>query len=76
MGLTIFEYSVLAQVTEMGVRSFPLTGLADLPEGLRQMVLDILLKAPVSDILAISAYTPSAAETIPITLLRSLPHAA
>ena len=33
VGLTIFEYSLLAQVTEMGIRSFPLSGLADLPEG-------------------------------------------
>lgn len=30
MGLTIFEFSVLAQLTEMGPRSFPLSGLADI----------------------------------------------
>ncbi len=76
VGLTIFEYSLLAQVTDMGIRSFPLSGLAELSDGLRQVVLDILLKPPVSDILAVSAYTPSAAEVIPITLLRTLPKAA
>ena len=30
VGLTIFEYSVLAQPTELGPRSFPLTGLQQL----------------------------------------------
>jgi uncharacterized protein YuzE len=76
VGLTFFEYSLLAQVTEMGIRSFPLSGLADLPDDLREMVLEMLLHEPVSDVLAISACTPPAAETILITLLRALPLAA
>lgn len=67
IGLTFFEYSVLAQKTEVGPRSFPLTGLAELSEGLRALVLEILLRPPVNDILRLSAYTPSPSETIPIT---------
>jgi len=73
VGLTFFEYSLLAQKTELGPRSFPLTGLLELSDDLRQIVLDILLTRPVSDILSVSAFTPSAVETIPITLLLPLP---
>ena len=70
IGLTFFEYSLLAQKTEIGPRSFPLTGLNELSGELREIVLDILLRPPVSDILALSTYTPSFVETVPITSLR------
>ncbi len=77
IGLTIFEYSVLAQKTNLGPRSFPLTGLNELSEELRELVLEILLQPPVNEILTLSAYTPSITETIPITLFHSqLPLAA
>ncbi len=72
IGLTLFEYSLLAQKTEVGPRSFPLTGLTQLSENLREMVLDILVRPPVSEVLHLSAYTPSITESIPITSLRSL----
>ena len=42
VGLTFLEYSVLAQKTDMGPRSFPLIGLTELSEDLREIVLDIL----------------------------------
>lgn len=70
IGLTFLDYSLLAQKTEMGPRSFPLTGLAELSDELRELVLDILHHPPVSDILFLSTYTPSIAETIPITSLQ------
>ena len=70
IGLTFLDYSLLAQRTDVGPRSFPLTGLVELSEELREMVLDILRRPPVSDILFLSSYTPSIAETIPITLLQ------
>jgi len=73
VGLTFFEYSLLAQRTEWGVRSFPLTGLAQLSDELRKLVLDVVQHPPVSDVLSLSAYTPSAAEIIPITWLLSEP---
>ena len=72
VGLTFFEYSLLAQKTEMGPRSFPLTGLARLSEELQELVLDILREPPVSDILFLSSYTPSLQQATPITSLRSL----
>ena len=73
IGLTFFEYSLLAQKTDVGPRSFPLTGLSELSGDLREIVLDILLSPPVSDILSVSAFTPSIVETIPIMLLQPLP---
>ncbi len=76
VGLTFLEYSLLAQKTDVGPRSFPLTGLSELSDDLREIVLDILLSPPVSDILSVSAFTPSIVETIPITLLQPLPFSA
>jgi hypothetical protein len=76
VGLTFFEYSILSQHTEVGVRSFPLTGLDELSGELRQLVLEVLLHPPVSDILTVSAYTPSVTEMIPITSLQPLAVAA
>lgn len=73
VGLTIFEYSRLAQRTEIGPRNFPLTGLAQLSDELREMVVDIVLRPPVSDILLLSAYMPSPVEIIPITSVQTLP---
>lgn len=74
IGLSFFNYSTLAQKTEVGPRSFPLTGLAELSKELREIVLDILLKPPVSDILSLSAYTPSVfTEATPITALHPIP---
>lgn len=70
VGITIFDYSILAQPSELGQRSFPLTGLIDLPSDVRQRVLDVLLVPPVSDVLASSVYTPSFADTMPIASLR------
>jgi len=74
IGLTFINYSVLAQRTALGRRSFPLTGLAELSPELREVVLDILQKPPVTEFLAVSAYTPAYfIEPIPITALQSLP---
>src|SRR5262245_38593239 len=60
-----FDYSVLAQPTEVGPRSFPLTGLIQLSADLRALVLDILRRPPVCKLLSLSAYTPSLVETVP-----------
>jgi len=73
IGLTFLEYSLLAQKTDVGPRSFPLTGLSKLSDELRQIVLDMLLSPPVSDILSLSAFTPSIIESIPITFLQPMP---
>lgn len=76
VGITLFDYSVLAQQTDMGPRSFPLIGFDHLPTAIRDMVLDILRQPPVRDILAISAYTPNLTETTPIIAVQPLTLAA
>jgi len=73
IGLTIFEYSLLAQKTDLGPRSFPLYGLNELSDDLREIALQVLLSPPVNTILSLSAYTPSVVETIPITSLQPVP---
>ena len=73
VGLTFLNFSLLAQKTKVGPRSFPLTELSD---ELQDIVLDILLQPPVSNIFSLSTYTPSIVETIPITSLHTLPIAA
>jgi uncharacterized protein YuzE len=72
IGLTLLDYSLIAQTTEIGPRSFPLTGLDQLSLELRAMVLDMLLHPPVRDILSLSAYTPSPGEAIPIISVQPL----
>ena len=69
VGITIFEYSVVAQQTELGPRSFPLTGLTQLTDDLREQVTELLIQPPVRDILALSVYTRSIGEAAPIISL-------
>jgi len=73
IGITFFDYSLLAQKADYGPRSFPITGLSKLPKELYELVLDILQKSPVSDILTLSTYTPSYRESIPITSFHNIP---
>lgn len=71
VGLTLFNYSMLSQLTEIGPRSFPLDGLKALSTELRDTVLSILQTAPVHDFLLVSTFTPAVNDEIPITMLRS-----
>jgi uncharacterized protein YuzE len=73
IGLTIFEYSVLSQRTEAGLRNVPLTGLASMNDKAKQMILTILQMEPVNQFLRLSVYAPSVTELIPITSLEPLP---
>lgn len=70
IGLSIFNYSLLAQPTETGRRSLPLTGLAELSTELRLLVLDVLSRTPVTDILTLSSYTPTLFENTPLVSFR------
>jgi uncharacterized protein YuzE len=73
VGLTVLNFSLLAQRTEMGPRSFPLTGLAELTEETRELALDLLLRSPVSEFLSVSAFTPAdvLGDSIPIACLQA-----
>ena len=69
VGITFLNYSILVQKADFGPRSFPLTGLANLSDETREIVMEILGSAPVREVLSLSTYTPSLLESFPITML-------
>jgi uncharacterized protein YuzE len=73
IGLTLMDFSVLVQLTKLGPRSFPLTGLNDLEPDWQDTVIEILTSPPVNQILKISTYTPSLSEAVPITIVEKPP---
>jgi uncharacterized protein YuzE len=73
IGLTLMDFSVLVQLTELGPRSFPLSGLKELEPDWQDLVMEIVTQPPVSQILRVSVYTPSLTETIPIALVERAP---
>ncbi|MCZ7568699.1 MAG: DUF2283 domain-containing protein [Ardenticatenaceae bacterium] len=70
-GLTILDFSVLASPTELGVRSFALTGLDTLPEELREMVIRIITTPPVNQFLKVTTFYISPTEQVPLTYVES-----
>lgn len=73
IGLTLMDFSVLVQLTELGPRSFPLNGLGELEPEWQEAVIEIITKPPVNQILKVSTYTPSLAEAVPITSVEKPP---
>jgi len=73
IGLTLMDFSVLVQLTRLGPRSFPLTGLKDLESEWQETVIEIITTMPVNQILKVSSYMPSPAETVPITSVEKPP---
>jgi uncharacterized protein YuzE len=69
VGLTLMDFSVLVQPTNLGPRSFPLSGLQELEPEWQEIVIEIITTPPVNQILKISSYTPSLNETVPITVI-------
>ena len=70
-GLTILDFSVLASPTELGVRSFALIGLEDLPEDLREIVIRIITTPPVNHFLKVTTFYASATDQVPLTYVES-----
>ncbi|CAN2047473.1 DUF2283 domain-containing protein [Candidatus Magnetomoraceae bacterium gMMP-13] len=58
IGITLMDFSVLMQLTELGPRSFPLTGLKELEPDWQDVVIEIITKEPINRILKLSAYAP------------------
>ena len=73
VGLTLMDFPVLVQMTQLGPRSFPLSGLKDLEPAWQEIVIEIITKPPVNQILRVSSYMPSMAEVIPITSVAKPP---
>lgn len=72
VSLNFFDYSILSQSTDLGLRSFPLVGLTTLSKELQENTLQILQRTPVCNFLQLSAYTPSMNQVIPIILLQPI----
>ena len=73
IGLTLMDFSILVQMTDLGPRQFPLSGLQDLEPEWQEMVIDVLKTPPVNQILNVSMYTASSEHTVPIALVCQLP---
>ena len=73
IGLTLMDFSVLVQLTTLGPRSFPLSGLKDLEPEWQETVIEIITSLPVNQILKVSSYMPSSAEIVPITSVEKPP---
>jgi len=73
VGLTLMDFSVLVQLTKLGPRSFPLSGLAELEPEWQDEVIEIITHAPVNQILKVSVYVLSAVETVPIASVEKPP---
>jgi uncharacterized protein YuzE len=66
IGLTLMDFSVLVQKTDLGPKNFPLNGLKDLEPEWQETVTDIITKPPVSLILNVSCYLSSLPESVPV----------
>ncbi len=73
IGLTLMDFSVLVQMTDVGPRQFPLQGLRDLEPEWREMVTHLLMQPPLSTILKVSMYTASLGENMPIAFVDHVP---
>jgi uncharacterized protein YuzE len=73
IGLTLMDFSVLVQLTNLGPRSFPLSGLDELEPDWQDMVIEIITRPPVSQILKVFVYTPSLTDTVPVALIERPP---
>jgi len=73
IGLTLMDFSVLVQLTELGPRNFPLDGLRELEPEWQELVMGIITQPPVSQILKVSVYTPSLTESVPVALIDRTP---
>jgi hypothetical protein len=71
VGLTILDFSVLASPSELGPRSFALTGLERLPDDLREVVARIITTTPVNCFLKVSIFDSFSVHPIPLTYIES-----
>ncbi|MGB0383856.1 MAG: DUF2283 domain-containing protein [Ardenticatenaceae bacterium] len=67
VSLTLLHFSILAQRTEYGPRSYPLDNLLELPEELREVVVRAVTTAPVNQFLKLSYFQASPTKRVPFT---------
>lgn len=71
VSLTLLHFSILAERTEYGPRSYPLDKLLAAPEDLREQVLHLLTSMPVNQFLRLSYFQASPTERVPFTYVES-----
>ncbi|MFQ6100343.1 MAG: hypothetical protein ACE5OS_03810 [Anaerolineae bacterium] len=69
VGLTLMDFSALVQPTEVGPRSFALTGLDNLPDDLRETVITLITTPPVNRFLKVSSFAPSPRQQFHLTYI-------
>lgn len=67
IGLILLDFSILTERTEYGPRSYPLDKLDELPDDLRELVLQLLTSTPVSQFLKTFQFQASPTKCVPLT---------
>ena len=73
VSLSFLDFSELVKPTPLGPRSFPLTGLADLPLAERDLVMKVVMSAPVNAWLDVSVVESLPDSPFAVTHLQPLP---
>ena len=73
VSLMILDFSILTERTEYGPRSCPLDKLAELPEAMREVVLQLVTTPPVNRFLKMSHFQASSTEHVPLTYVEAQP---
>jgi len=73
ISVTVLHFSILTELTEYGPRSYALEKLNEVPEDLRELVLNVLNTTPVRQFLKITHFQVSPTEQIPVTYVESQP---
>ena len=73
LSVMLRHFSILAEQTEYGPRSFPLEQLERLPEEMRELVLRLLTTLPVSQFLKLSHLQASPNKSLPLAYVESQP---
>ena len=67
VGLTLMDFSILVQPTDVGPRSFALTGLDNLPDDLHETVIMLITTPPVNRFLKVSSFALSPSRRFHLT---------
>lgn len=70
VSLTFLHFSILAERTEYGPRSYPLDKLDELPEHLRELAVRAITTEPVNQFLKVSLFQESPTKCVPLTYVK------
>lgn len=73
ISLSLLHFSILTEQTEFGPRSYALDKIAEAPEDLRDLTLQLLTTEPLRQFLTVTHFQASPTKQIPITFVASQP---